>query len=631
MSTYDNNLRLEEIATGTASGTWGDKTNTNLELIAEAFGKKDEAIATNATAHNTIIQNATASAGRSLYLRYTGSLNAQCTVTMTNSNSDFTISKMWFIENATSGGQSLVIKSGNGTTVTVPNGQVKIVYSDGTGASGNVKDALSNFSIDGSFAVTGTTPTLTVGDGGAEDTKLLFDGNAKNYHFGLKDSTDALHIGQGTALGTTPVITVSQHGQMNFRNVTDTQTYTLTLESNKTSIANTNEFVKLDMKNVNIAAGGASTAVSASIAATAEGTFTNGANATSLVFKTGKTGTATEKVRFSSDGAIGIGGTNYGNAGQVLTSGGATAAPTWSTPASAGIALTDLSVIQAPAAGGGSLSYNNSNGVFQFSAAVPGIGLSDLSVTTNSASGNGNLSYNNGTGAFSFTPAQGINNISVTTNSASGNGALAYNSGTGQFTFTPADVSGGGGGGISLSDLSVTTGGASNDGALSYNSSNGVFTFNPANVRARVNATTASPSGNGSLSYNQGNGVFTFIPPDLSTAGGSVYTGGWQNFGTYGTSAVTNFSHGLGGEPDIIQLQFKCTSADLNYSVNDIVYGQDGLSDASDVFGIYSDNNSQIRVVQPYYQRVRIINKSNGQPALIDRTKWQWRIKCIKM
>ena len=70
MSTYDNNLRLEEIATGTASGTWGSKTNTNLELIAEAFGKKDEAITLNATQHTTTIQNAIASSGRSLHCNY---------------------------------------------------------------------------------------------------------------------------------------------------------------------------------------------------------------------------------------------------------------------------------------------------------------------------------------------------------------------------------------------------------------------------------------------------------------------------------------------------------------------------------------------------------------------------------
>jgi hypothetical protein len=35
-STYVNDLRLNEMATGDASGTWGTVTNTNLELIAVA-------------------------------------------------------------------------------------------------------------------------------------------------------------------------------------------------------------------------------------------------------------------------------------------------------------------------------------------------------------------------------------------------------------------------------------------------------------------------------------------------------------------------------------------------------------------------------------------------------------------
>jgi hypothetical protein len=43
MATYVNDLRLKEIATGDESGTWGTSTNTNLELIAEAFSYGTEA------------------------------------------------------------------------------------------------------------------------------------------------------------------------------------------------------------------------------------------------------------------------------------------------------------------------------------------------------------------------------------------------------------------------------------------------------------------------------------------------------------------------------------------------------------------------------------------------------------
>ena len=54
-SAYTNDLRLEEIATGEQSGTWGNTTNTNLELIAEAFSFGTEAIPTNNNTHTSTI------------------------------------------------------------------------------------------------------------------------------------------------------------------------------------------------------------------------------------------------------------------------------------------------------------------------------------------------------------------------------------------------------------------------------------------------------------------------------------------------------------------------------------------------------------------------------------------------
>ena len=45
----------------------------------------------------------------------------------------------------------------------------------------------------------------TLGDGTANDTKIVFDGNAQDYHVGLDDSTDSLTIGLGSTLGTTSI------------------------------------------------------------------------------------------------------------------------------------------------------------------------------------------------------------------------------------------------------------------------------------------------------------------------------------------------------------------------------------------------------------------------------------------
>ena len=61
----------------------------------------------------------------------------------------------------------------------------------------------------GDITMTGTTPTLTIGDAGQEDAKVVFDGNAQDYYVGLDDTDDSLNIGLGSTLGTTPAINIA--------------------------------------------------------------------------------------------------------------------------------------------------------------------------------------------------------------------------------------------------------------------------------------------------------------------------------------------------------------------------------------------------------------------------------------
>ena len=147
-SVYTNDLRLEEIGTGEQTGTWGTTTNTNLELIAEAFSYGTEAITTNADTHATVIADGATDEGRSLYLKYTGTLDSECTITISaGSAGTFTLSKVWVIENATSGSQNIVITSGSGADVTIKAGQTKMLYTDGAGSGGAVVDAFSTLSV----------------------------------------------------------------------------------------------------------------------------------------------------------------------------------------------------------------------------------------------------------------------------------------------------------------------------------------------------------------------------------------------------------------------------------------------------------------------------------------------------
>tara|TARA_B100000965_G_C19510710_1_gene721785 strand:+ start:421 stop:1014 length:594 start_codon:yes stop_codon:yes gene_type:complete len=143
MATYVNDLRLKEISTGDESGTWGTSTNTNLELIAEAFSFGTEGITTNADTHTTTIADGSTDPGRSIYLKYTGTLDSACTITIGPN----TVSKLWFIENGTSGSQNIIISQGSGANITIPAGDVKVVYSDGAGSGAAIVDVFASLNV----------------------------------------------------------------------------------------------------------------------------------------------------------------------------------------------------------------------------------------------------------------------------------------------------------------------------------------------------------------------------------------------------------------------------------------------------------------------------------------------------
>ena len=215
MATYVNNLRLKEIATGDESGTWGTSTNTNLELIGEALGVGTEAITTNADTHTTTVADGSTDDGRSLYIKYTGALDSDCTITIGPN----TMKRVHIIENATtdsgsSGPYNIIISQGSGSNVTIANGKVAVVQLDGAGSGAAVLDVFTDLQVTDTLSVNGTT--ITLGDGTAEDTKLVFDGNAQDFYVGLDDSADDLVIGKGSSVGTNPSIEIDENMDVKF-------------------------------------------------------------------------------------------------------------------------------------------------------------------------------------------------------------------------------------------------------------------------------------------------------------------------------------------------------------------------------------------------------------------------------
>jgi len=193
-STFVNNLRLEEMNTGEQSGTWGTKTNTNLELIGEALGFGTEAITTNADTHDTTVADATSDAGRAMFIKYTGTLDSACTITI----SPNTMKRVHIIENGTSGSQNIIISQGSGGNVTIAPGTAKVLYLDGAGSGAAVIDAFAHLAA----------VDLTVDDDLIVSDDITLKSDSAVLGFGADTDTTLTHTdGTGLTLNGTNKLT----------------------------------------------------------------------------------------------------------------------------------------------------------------------------------------------------------------------------------------------------------------------------------------------------------------------------------------------------------------------------------------------------------------------------------------
>ena len=160
-STYSTNLKIELITTGEQAGTWGSTTNTNLGTALEesivGYGNP------NFTGDSDLIltlsdSNATQVA-RNLVLNVTSSTP----LTATRNLVVPTIEKPYVVQNNTSGGESIVVKTTAGTGITVPNGKSMFLYTDGT----NVVEVTTHTPVSsgGTGAYTLTANNVLLGNG----------------------------------------------------------------------------------------------------------------------------------------------------------------------------------------------------------------------------------------------------------------------------------------------------------------------------------------------------------------------------------------------------------------------------------------------------------------------------------
>lgn len=181
-STYTSELRIEKIATGEQSGTWGTTTNTQYDLW-EASISGTATVAFASDGNDTLsTANGADDEARHMFINLSGG----STLTATREMVCPTSSKLYIVDNNTTGGQSVTFKTSAGSGITIPNGARMALYCDGT----DVVDAFSHIN-------TATFVTaLAVASGGTGATSLTDGGVLLGSGTGAITATAALGDGE---------------------------------------------------------------------------------------------------------------------------------------------------------------------------------------------------------------------------------------------------------------------------------------------------------------------------------------------------------------------------------------------------------------------------------------------------
>ena len=151
-STYSPALRLELIGNGEQAGNWGNTTNTNLGTLLEQAITGVSSIPMLDANYTLVSGNGISDEARNAVLVMTGTLTVARSVIVPTSN------KFYAVRNATTGNQSIVVRTAAGTGVTLANGFTQLMYCDGTNvvlASVPIDAANGNISTGGSITATG--------------------------------------------------------------------------------------------------------------------------------------------------------------------------------------------------------------------------------------------------------------------------------------------------------------------------------------------------------------------------------------------------------------------------------------------------------------------------------------------
>ena len=179
-------LGIELQATGENAGTWGTKTNTNLEIVEQISGGfTQQAVSDSGDTTLSVSDGSTGATLAHRMIEFTGSLTSGRNVTI-----PIDVQTFYFLKNSTSGSQNVTFKyvSGSGDTVAVAPATTKIVFASANdGVNPDIIDiGMGDVTLTGTQTLTNktlTSPkigTSILDTNGAELAKVTATSSAVN-------------------------------------------------------------------------------------------------------------------------------------------------------------------------------------------------------------------------------------------------------------------------------------------------------------------------------------------------------------------------------------------------------------------------------------------------------------------
>ena len=166
-SSYSSDLKLELMVTGENAGTWGDKTNTNLNLVQQAIAGFEQVTLSSGGTLALVMSDGALSNARNLVIKFaTITAGASTICTIPDSIEKFYIFDATGLTNPS----NLTIKTASGTGFTLDQAKIYAAYSDGTNLNEISLDTLG-----GTVAaanITGTIATSQIADDAVTFAKM---------------------------------------------------------------------------------------------------------------------------------------------------------------------------------------------------------------------------------------------------------------------------------------------------------------------------------------------------------------------------------------------------------------------------------------------------------------------------